>query len=105
MTTAADIDDWAAGLEQVSDRIARRFGGAEPRRRAVSDRRGLLAPVERKNGGNWPRRPALRHRTGCRSFSRVCNGMPARSGMTCQPMGTSIWVIRRRYGCWTKPVS
>jgi SRSO17 transposase len=50
MTTAAQIDNWASGLDAVSDRIAARFGRAEPRRRALSYLRGLLAPVERKNG-------------------------------------------------------
>lgn len=50
MTTAAQIDNWASGLDAVSERIAARFGRAEPRRRALSYLRGLLAPVERKNG-------------------------------------------------------
>lgn len=50
MTTASEIEDWAAGLDQVGDRIAPRFTRAEPRRRAVAYLRGLLAPVERKNG-------------------------------------------------------
>ena len=50
MTTASEIEGWAASLEQVSDRIAPRFARAEPRRRALAYLRGLLAPVERKNG-------------------------------------------------------
>lgn len=50
MTTAAEIDNWASGLDAVGERIAPRFGRAEPRRRALSYLRGLLAPVERKNG-------------------------------------------------------
>ena len=48
--TRADVADWAQGLDEVLARIAVRFGRAEPRRRAGAYLRGLLAPVERKNG-------------------------------------------------------
>ena len=48
--TRADVADWAQGLDEVLERIAVRFGRAEPRRRAGAYLRGLLAPVERKNG-------------------------------------------------------
>ncbi len=41
---------WASGLDGVVDRIAPRFGRAEPRRRAAAYLHGLLALVERKNG-------------------------------------------------------
>jgi SRSO17 transposase len=48
--TQSDVQNWAAGLDTVMGWIARRFGRAEPRRRAAAYLRGLLAPVERKNG-------------------------------------------------------
>jgi len=41
---------WAADLEALHGRIAPRFRRAEPRKRALSYLRGLLSPVERKNG-------------------------------------------------------
>jgi len=41
---------WAGGLAEVHARIAPRFGRPEPRRRALAYLKGLLAPVERKNG-------------------------------------------------------
>jgi len=41
---------WADGLEAVHARVAPRFVRAEPRRRALAYLRGLLSPVERKNG-------------------------------------------------------
>ncbi len=44
------VATWAAGLDRVHQRIAPRFARAEPRRRALSYLRGLLHPVERKNG-------------------------------------------------------
>ena len=50
MVTQSDVQGWAGGLDAVLDRIAPRFGRAEPRRRAAAYLRGLLAPVERKNG-------------------------------------------------------
>ena len=50
MVTQADVQGWAGGLDAVLERIAPRFGRAEPRRRAATYLRGLLAPVERKNG-------------------------------------------------------
>ncbi|MFL5338410.1 MAG: IS701 family transposase [Geminicoccaceae bacterium] len=50
MTTRAEVQGWAGGLDAVVERIAPRFGRAEPRRRVAAYLRGLLAPVERKNG-------------------------------------------------------
>jgi len=50
MMTRADTARWARGLDEVVGRIAPRFARAEPRRRASAYLRGLLAPVERKNG-------------------------------------------------------
>jgi SRSO17 transposase len=39
-----------AGLNEVVQRIGRRFARAEPRRRALAYLKGLLSPVQRKNG-------------------------------------------------------
>src|SRR3982751_125411 len=50
MVTQADVYGWAEDLDGVVERIAPRFGRAEPRRRARAYMRGLLAPLERKNG-------------------------------------------------------
>src|SRR4051794_37572919 len=49
MVTQTDVQAWADGLDGVVDRIAPRVGRPEPGRRARAYRRGLLAPVERKN--------------------------------------------------------
>src|SRR5215212_9515281 len=51
-TTAAvaAVEQWAGGLETLHARVGRRFARAEPRRRALAYLRGLLSPVERKNG-------------------------------------------------------
>jgi SRSO17 transposase len=46
----ADAARWARGLDEVMERIGARFGRVEPRRRALAYLRGLLSPIERKNG-------------------------------------------------------
>jgi SRSO17 transposase len=46
----AEVQDWAAGLEEVHARIARAFARSEPRARVLAYLRGLLGQSERKNG-------------------------------------------------------
>ena len=41
---------WARGIEEVHRRIGSRFYRSEPRRRALDYLKGLISPVERKNG-------------------------------------------------------
>ncbi|MFJ6987637.1 MULTISPECIES: IS701 family transposase [unclassified Streptomyces] len=48
--TVDDVRGWTAGLEVLQDRIGQHFRRSEPRRRAGEYLRGLLAPLERKNG-------------------------------------------------------
>jgi SRSO17 transposase len=50
MTTVGTAEGWRRELDALAARIAPRFGRAEPRRRALAYLRGLLAPLERKNG-------------------------------------------------------
>jgi SRSO17 transposase len=44
------VEQWADELAALHARMAPRFARAEPRRRALAYLRGLLSPVERKNG-------------------------------------------------------
>ena len=46
----AEVARWAEGIEQVYRCVGGRFRRPEPRRRALEYLRGLLSPVERKNG-------------------------------------------------------
>ena len=46
----AEVARWADGIEQVYRYVGRRFRRPEPRRRALEYLRGLLSPLERKNG-------------------------------------------------------
>ena len=50
MAAFEDTVAWAAELDRLGARVAPRFLRVEPRRRALAYLRGLLAPVERKNG-------------------------------------------------------
>ena len=50
MTALEGATGWAAELERLGARLAPRFARVEPRRRLLAYLRGLLAPVERKNG-------------------------------------------------------
>ena len=45
-----EVARWAEGIERVHECIAGRFRRPEPRRRALEYLRGLLSPLERKNG-------------------------------------------------------
>ena len=45
-----EVARWAEGIERVHECIGGRFRRPEPRRRALEYLRGLLSPVERKNG-------------------------------------------------------
>ena len=61
MTTRADTRDWTDEFGRLTGRIAPRFCRREPRRRAVAYLRGLLSPIERKNG--WQLAEAAGDRT------------------------------------------
>lgn len=61
MMARDDAAAWARGLDAVVGRIGPRFGRKEPRRRATAYLKGLLAPVERKNG--WQLAEAAGDRT------------------------------------------
>lgn len=46
----ADVRLWASELEAVHERFVDRFSREEPRQSALAYMRGLVAPLERKNG-------------------------------------------------------
>src|SRR5215467_5112063 len=49
-TTTSEAQQWAERLSSLGQRIGGRFARAEPRRRALAYRQGLLSPLKRKNG-------------------------------------------------------
>src|SRR4051812_20888285 len=50
MTTLVEVEGWAGALEKLVGGLASRFFREVGVRRALSYLRGLLAPLERKNG-------------------------------------------------------
>src|SRR3982750_765769 len=104
MVTQTDVQAWADGLDGVVDRIAPRFGRPEPRRRARAYLRGLLAPVERKNGWRLAEAGGDGTPDGVQDFlSRVQGGGDGgriRCPMTCKPMWCSLWAIRMAWPYW-----
>jgi len=49
-TTVKDVDGWTEELLALHGRIGHHFARSEPRKRSLSYIKGLLSPVERKNG-------------------------------------------------------
>lgn len=49
-TLQVEVESWAAQLEEVHTRIARRFARGEPRQRVLAYLKGLLSNCQRKNG-------------------------------------------------------
>ena len=76
----AEVARWAEGIGRVHECIAGRFRRPEPRRRALAYLRGLLSPVERKNGWLLAERAGDPLPMGC---------------STCCPatVGTPIWCV------------
>jgi SRSO17 transposase len=50
MASEARAADWSRDLAALAARLAPRFSRVEPRREALAYLRGLLSPLERKNG-------------------------------------------------------
>jgi hypothetical protein len=48
--TQAEVVSWAAGWDEIQERIGPRFARSEQRQRVRRSVDGLLSPVERKNG-------------------------------------------------------
>ena len=84
----AEVARWAEGIERVHECIAGRFRRPEPRRRALEYLRGLLSPVERKNGWQLAEQPfgtaqeGMPPRTGCSACCTATAGMRIWSGTT-----------------------
>ena len=67
---------WGEGIEQVYRCVAGRFRRPEPRRRALDYLRGLLSPVERKNGWQLAERAGDATPYGVQRFCPATGGTP-----------------------------
>src|SRR5215212_6298884 len=68
----AEVQDWAADLEELHRRIAGASARSEPRTRVLAYLRGLLGQLERKNG--WTLAEAVRHELRSYVIERLGSG-------------------------------
>jgi hypothetical protein len=85
----AEVQDWAAGLDEVHARIAGRFARSEPRARVLAYLRGLLGQLERKNG--WTLAEAAGE-VSPDGMQRLLRGSTARPGA---PAGSRLPIVQR----------
>ena len=80
-----EVARWAKGIEGVHGCIGVRFHRSEPRRRALEYLKGLLSPVERKNGWQLAEQAGDATPDGVQSgCCPATGGTPTWSGTTCE---------------------
>ena len=101
----AEVARWSEGIERIHERIAGRFRRPEPRRRALDYLKGLLSPVERKNGWQLAEQAGDSTPDGVQRLLSSYRWMPTWFATTWRAMWRSIW--RMPMGCWwwTRPDS
>jgi SRSO17 transposase len=57
----AEVASWVIKLTEVAERLGPHFARAESRQRALAYVRGLLSPIERKNGWQLAEQAGKRH--------------------------------------------
>ena len=104
----AEVARWAKGIEGVHECIAGRFRRPEPRRRAPDYLRGLLSPVERKNGWQLAEQPfdSAQEGTpppmGCSTCCPPASGTPTWFGAISGTTWWSIWATSMEFWWWTR---
>jgi SRSO17 transposase len=68
VVTSEVVESWRSGLEDLFACVAGRFARVEPRRYAFAYVRGLLAPLERKNGWTMAEAAGFRSPNGLQDF-------------------------------------
>jgi SRSO17 transposase len=68
VVTVDVVESWRSGLEDLFACFAGRFSRVEPRRFAQAYVRGLLAPLERKNGWTLAEAAGFRSPNGLQDF-------------------------------------
>ena len=108
----AEVARSADGIEEMHQCIAGRFRWPEPRRRALAYLRGLLSPVERKNGWQLAEQPfgsaqeATPPPDGVqRLLYTTTGGRRTWSGMISGTTWWSIWAVPTESWWWTGPGS
>ena len=95
MTTSAEIARLARwGWMALHARIAARFRPPRAARRVLAYLRGLLSPVERKNGWQLAEEAGEATPDGMQRLLATLSGMPTRCATTCGPTWSSTWATR-----------
>src|SRR6476469_3249637 len=110
MAVTDEAVDWAGGLDELVEQIARRFRRIEPRRRVRAYLQGLLAPVERKNGWQLAENAGDRTPDGVQDFlagmrwdaGQARDDPGLRRGRLCGRMPLRNWAMPRRCWSWTR---
>ena len=95
-TALEEVASWEAGLEALHSKIAFRFSRREPRQRSLAYLKGLLGPVERKNG--WQLAEHLGDRTSDGVQRLHMSGMRTWFERTCATTWWNPWEGVKR--CW-----
>ena len=105
MDDVAEVARWAEGIERVHECIAGRFRRPEPRRRALDYLKGLLSPVERKNGWQLAEQAGDATPDGVHACCPPTGGTRTKFAMTSGTMWPSIWAAPTGCWWWTRPAS
>ena len=98
-----EVARWAKGIEGVHGCIAGRFHRSEPRRRVLEYLKGLLSPVERKNGWQLAEQAGDSTPDGVQRLLSTYSWDAIWCATTCGPMWWSIWVTLMGCWWWTRP--
>ena len=93
------VRTWTLWQTEVERRIGAQFARREVRWRAWASIRGLLSPVERKNGWQIAEVNGETTPYGVQHVLGRLSGMPMPSATMCAPTWSSIWGPRRP--CWS----
>ena len=99
-----EVARWAEGIERVHECIASRFRRREPRRRVLEYLKGLLSPVERKNGWQLAEQAfgqaqeETPHPMGCSICCQPTSGRRTWFAMISGTRWWSTWATPA--GCW-----
>ncbi len=106
MPTIEGAESWPREPDALAARIAPRFARAEPRRRVLAYLRGLLLPLERKNGRQPAEAAGDATPDGVQDFlSRMRRDADAVRGGLRAYVVEHLGASRRRCRCWTRPAS
>jgi hypothetical protein len=92
--TRTEVVTWAAGMDEIQQRIGARFARAEQRQRMRRYLEGLLSPVARKNGWRLAEQAGEARPYGMQRLLAAA--------MTSRHTCWSIWVMRPPSSCLTR---